>query len=129
MQEDATSSTSLRAWPARFSRHLLATGGNRVELFMLELEQERRHFLEVLLLALGLATLALLAGIGITAAIVLLLWHTSPAAVLFVLAGGYGLAAVLLYRRLALVQSNWKAFPATLDQLQKDGECLKEILT
>ncbi len=129
MQETSISPVPFGAWPARFGRHVLATGGNRLELFMLELEQERRHFLEVSLLALGVFALGLLAGMGVTAAIVLLLWHTSPAGVLLLLAGIYSLGAVLLYRRLVFVQRDWKAFSATLDQLQKDGECLKEMLT
>lgn len=129
MQESSTSVSPLQAWPKRFGRHLLGVGENRLELFVLELEQERRHFLEVSLLTLGAAVLALLAGMGITAAVVVLLWHTYPVAVLLLLGICYAVGAFFLYQRLTIVQRDWKAFSATLDQLQKDGACLKEMLT
>ncbi len=95
---------------------------------MLEMEEERHHFVQVLMLALGVAVLGLLAGMGMTAAIVVIFWQTSPIGVLLVIGAGYGLGALLLYRRLMFVQQDWKTLPATLEQLQKDGECLKEIL-
>lgn len=128
MDESSTSPPPLSAGPKRFARRLLATSGNRLELFMLEMEEERHHFVQVLMLALGVAVLGLLAGMGMTAAIVVIFWQTSPIGVLLVIGAGYGLGALLLYRRLMFVQQDWKTLPATLEQLQKDGECLKEIL-
>ena len=116
------------AGPKRFARHLLALGENRLELFMLEMEEERQHFMRVLILALGAAVLALLAGMGFSAAIAVLFWQTSPVGVLLVIGAGYTLGAVFLHRHLLFVQQDWKTLPASLEQLQKDGECLKEIL-
>lgn len=95
---------------------------------MLEMEEERQHFMQVLMLALGAAVLALLAGMGFSAAIVVLFWQTSPVGVLLVIGAGYALGAFLLHRHLLSVQQDWKTLPATLEQLQKDGEYLKEIL-
>ena len=95
---------------------------------MLEMEEERQHFVRVLMLALGAAVLALLAGMGFSAAIVVLFWQTSPVGVLLVIGAGYTSGAFFLYRHLSLMQQDWKTLPATLEQLQKDGECLKEIL-
>jgi uncharacterized membrane protein YqjE len=129
MQETPDPSLPSPAGPARLARLLVAFGGNRLELFTLELEEEQQHFLEVSLLALSAAVLALLAGLGFTAALVVLLWQTSPVAVLLALGICYATGAVLLYRRLVFVRRDWKTFPATVEQLQKDGECLKEILT
>jgi uncharacterized membrane protein YqjE len=123
-----TSSSSAPAMPVRIARHLLAFGGNRVELFMLELEEEQRHFSRIVFLGLATSVLALLAGIGFTAALVMLLWPVSPAAVLLGLGACYAVAAVLLYRRIQSLQRDWKIFPATVEQLQKDGECLEEML-
>jgi uncharacterized membrane protein YqjE len=128
MEESPTRSPRLSAGPKRFARHLLAAGGNRLELFVLEMEEERRHFVEVLMLALGVAVLGLLAVMGLTAAAVVLFWQTSPITVLLALGAGYGLGAFFLHRRLLFVQQDWKTLSATLEQLQKDGECLKKIL-
>ncbi len=128
MHESPSSSPPLHAGPKRFARRLLAFGGNRLELFMLEMEEERRHFVQILMLALGAAVLALLAGMGFSAALVVLFWHTSPVGVLLGIGAGYALGAFFLHRHLLFVQQDWKALSATLEQLQKDGECLKEIL-
>jgi uncharacterized membrane protein YqjE len=128
MQESSSSSSLQPAGPKRFARRLLAFGGNRLELFMLEMEEERQHFIRVLMLALGAAVLALLAGMGFSAAIVVLFWQTSPVGVLLVIGAGSASGAFFLYRHLLFVQQDWKTLPATLEQLQKDGECLKEIL-
>ncbi|MDA3963149.1 MAG: phage holin family protein [Planctomycetota bacterium] len=67
---------------------------NRAELLALECQEERDHFLRAALMALGIATLGLLAGIAISAAIVLALWLTSPLGVLVALGGIYALAAL-----------------------------------
>jgi uncharacterized membrane protein YqjE len=128
MQESPSSSPLEPAGPKRFARHLLAFGENRLELFLLEMEEERQHFVRVLMLALGAAVLALLAGMGFSAAIVVLFWQTSPVGVLLVMGVGYASGAFFLYRHLLFVQQDWKTIPASLEQLQKDGECLKEIL-
>jgi len=128
MQESPSSSPLQTAEPKRFARHLLAFGENRIELFMLEMEEERQHFVRVLMLALGAAVLALLAGMGFSAAIVVLFWQTSPVGMLLVIGAVYTSGAFFLYRHLLSVQQDWKTLPASLEQLQKDGECLKEIL-
>lgn len=128
MQESPPTSPPPVAGPKRFAQRLLTYGGNRLELLMLELEEERHHFLRVSILALGAAVFALLAGMGFTAAIVVSFWQTSPVTVLVVLGVCYSVAAILLYRRVVFVQHDWRPLSATQEQLQKDGECLKELL-
>jgi uncharacterized membrane protein YqjE len=70
----------------------------------------------------------LLAGIGFTAAVAIVLWEVSHVAAVLLLSLVYALGAALLYRRLVALQQDWRMFSSTLDQLRKDGACLEEIL-
>ena len=111
-----------------FARRLLTIGENRLELLMVEVQEERERLLHAILLALGVAAFVFLSGIALTAAIVVVLWHLSPVAVLLVLTGLYAAMAVCLYGRFAALQRDWKTLPATLDQLRKDRACLDKTL-
>ncbi len=112
----------------RLAHRLLTIGENRLELLLVEVQEERERLLRVILLALGVAAFGLLAGISLTAALVVLLWPYSPVAALLTLAGFYGAAAVWLYRRLIGILRDWQNLPATLNQLKKDRACLETIL-
>ena len=95
---------------------------------MVEVQEERERLLRAILLALGVAVFGFLTGAGLTIAIVVMLWHLSPVAVLLVLSSLYAVIAVYLYRRFAALQRDWKTFPATLEQLGKDRACLEMSL-
>jgi len=112
----------------QFARRLLTIGENRLELLTVEVQEEREHLLHALLLALGVAAFGLLAGMTLTAAIVIWLWPYPPVAVLLLLAVLYGTAGVCLNRRLARLLRDWQTLSATLDQLRKDRACLEKIL-
>jgi uncharacterized membrane protein YqjE len=112
----------------QFVRRLLTIGENRLELLMLEVQEERERLLHAILLALGVAVFSFLAGAALTVALVVLLWHLSPVGVLLVLTTVYAAFAAVLYRRFAVLQHHWKTFPATLDQLGKDRAWLETIL-
>jgi len=118
----------LAASSKRFARRLLTVGENRLELLMVEVQEERVRLLRAILLALGVAAFGLFAGVTLTGTIVVLFWDFSPVAVLLALTGFYGAAAVFLYRRLTVLLRNWKNLPATLDQLRKDCACLGKTL-
>jgi uncharacterized membrane protein YqjE len=127
--ETATGSfKQLATTSRRFAERLLTIGENRLELLTVEVQEERERLLHAFLLALGVAAFGLLAGLTLTAAIVVLLWAWSPVAVLLTLTGGYGAAAVFLYRRLTLLLRDWQTLSATLDQLRKDRACLEKTL-
>ena len=113
----------------RFVRRLLTVGENRLELLMVEVQEERERLLHAILFALGVAAFGLLAGITLTGTIVVLLWDSSPVTVLLALTGLYGATAVLLYRRLIGLLRDWQNLPATRDQLRKDRACLEKNLT
>jgi len=118
----------LAASSKRFGARLLTTGENRLELFMVEMQEERERLLHAIVLALSVALFAFLGGIALTIALVVLLWTLSPVGVLLALTAIYGAASLFLYRRFASLQRDWKSFPATLDQLRKDRACFDEIL-
>ncbi|HWV98997.1 MAG TPA: phage holin family protein [Candidatus Acidoferrum sp.] len=113
----------------RFARRLLTIGENRFELLMVEVQEERERLLRAILLALGVAAFGLLAGAGLTGAIVVLLWEVSRVATLLVLTSLYAATAVCFYRRLTLLLGDWQGLPATLDQLRKDRACLETTLS
>jgi uncharacterized membrane protein YqjE len=128
MAESAATFAQLRSDSKHLARRLLTIGENRVELLMVELQEERVRLLRAILLALGVAAFGLLAGIALTATIVVGLWAYSHVAVLLTLTGLYGGAGVCLYRRLAVLLRDWQNLPATLEQLRKDRACLDRIL-
>ncbi len=116
------------ASPKHFARQILIFVENRVELLMLEVQEERERLLRAILLALGVAVFGFLAGAALTVALVVMLWSLSPLAVLLTLAVLYSAAAVFLYRQFAVLQQSWETLPATLHQLRKDRVCLENYL-
>lgn len=101
---------------------------NRLELLMVEIQEERERVLRAIWLALGAATFGLLAGVALTAVIAVAFWQRSPVIALLILTVFYAIAAVFLYARLARLQRDWQTLPGTLDQLRKDRECLEKNL-
>jgi uncharacterized membrane protein YqjE len=128
METAAISFRQLAATSKQFARRLLTIGENRLELLTVEVQEERERLLHAFLLALGVAAFGLLAGLTLTAAIVVWLWAWSPLAVLLILTGLYGAAGVWLYRRLTGLLCNWQTLSASLDQLRKDRACLEKNL-
>jgi uncharacterized membrane protein YqjE len=119
----------LVATSKRFVRRLLTIGENRLELLLVEVQEERERLLRGLLLAVGVAAFGLLAGMALTGVIVVLLWDLSRWAALVVLASLYGAAAGCLYRQLSRLLRDWQNLPATFDQLRKDRACLEKTLS
>ena len=95
----------------RFVRRLLIIGENRLELLTVEVQEARERLLHAILLALGVAAFGLLAGITLTAAIVVWLWAYSPVASLLALTGLYAAAGIFLYRRLTGFCVTGRRFP------------------
>jgi uncharacterized membrane protein YqjE len=126
METGTDSFGPLTASSKRFARRLLTIGENRLELLMVEVQEERERLLRAILLALGVAVFGLLAGMTFTVLIVVSLWRFSPVAVLATLTGIYAAGSFHLYRRLSTLLADWKTLSATLDQLQKDAACLEQ---
>ena len=100
----------------------------RLELLMVEVQEEREQLLRAILLMLGLATFGLLAGITLTLAIVMLCLEHSPLVAVLVLLALYIGGAAWMYARLQRLRAGWETFPATRDQIRKDAECVDNLL-
>ena len=129
METDPVSFKQLAANSKQFARRLATIGENRLELLAVEVQEERERLLRAFLLALGVATFGLLAGITLSALIIVWLWIWSPVAVLLILTGLYGGAAIGLYCWLNQLMRDWQTLSASLDQLRKDRICLETFLT
>lgn len=112
----------------RLAQRALVICENRIELLMVEIQEERERFLRTVLLALGAAAFVLLTGVGLTAIIAVVFWQQSPVRALMVLTAIYASAAVFLFARLSRLHRDWQMLPGTLDQLRKDRECLDKNL-
>ncbi len=129
MEPGSATSGQLVDASKRVGRRLLAMGENRFELLMVEVQEERERLLRAILLALGVAAFGLLAGVVLTATVVVALWELSRMAALLVLTLLYGAGAFSFYLRLLRLLHDWQNLPATRDQLRKDRQCLEELLT
>ena len=128
MEATTVSFKHLAASSRDLARRLLTLGENRLELLAVEVQEERERLLRAFLLALAVAVFGLLAGITLTAAIVLS-WPQNPVAVLLILTVIYGLSAICLCRRVLGLLRDWQSFASSLEQLRKDRQCLEKILT
>jgi len=97
MGESTVSFTHLTAASKQLAQRLLTIGENRLELLAVEVQEERVRLLHAFLLALAVAAFGLLAGVALSAAIVVLGWPHSHVAVLLALTGLYGAAAICFY--------------------------------
>ena len=110
----------------RIAQRVFVIVENRLELLMVEAQEERERILLAIWLALGAAAFGLLAGIALTIVIAVVLWERSPVIALLVLAALYLIAAACFYTQLLRLRRNWQTLPGTLDQLKKDRECLEK---
>jgi uncharacterized membrane protein YqjE len=129
MENSTATFGQLAANSKTFVRRLATIGENRLELLAVEVQEERERILRAFLLALGVAAFGLLAGLTLSAAIVVWLWAWSPVAVLLIMTGLYAAAGIFLYRRFTGLLRDWQTLSASIDQLQKDRLCLEKILT
>lgn len=112
----------LAAHSKDYARLLLTIGENRVELLSVEIQQELRRLLCMIMLMLGVAVFGILVGITLTAVLVLVM-NYPPATVLLGLTGIYLVAGLILYWRLARLLGNWSFLAASISQIRKDRLC------
>ena len=129
MQVEPGNVPQLAGVSKRIVRRMLTIGENRVELLLVELQEERERILLAILMALGIAAFGLLAGLGLTFIIAIVFWEHSPVIALIVLTLFYLATAIALYGRLVRLKRDWQTLPSTFDQLRKDLECLHHTLS
>ena len=99
---------------------------NRIELFLVELREERFRIFEVLLLGCAGALLGFMALLTVTVTLVVVFWDSARVQVLVGLSACYSLATIGILWRLKVLLRNWSSFSATLEELKKDRACFEE---
>ena len=112
----------------RLAHRALVICENRIDLLMVEVQEERERLLQAIWMAFGVAVCGLLAGVALTAVVAVAFWQQSPVTALLILALFYIVAGACIVMRLVRLQRDWQTLPATLEQLRKDRECLAKSL-
>ena len=103
----------------------LALAENRLEVFAVELREEKCRLVEMFIWASAVVVFGMMALTLLTFVVVVLLWDNARVPALGILSGLYLLAAFLAWRGLHARLSNSAAFSGTLAELRKDRECLR----
>jgi uncharacterized membrane protein YqjE len=104
---------------------IIGIGQNRLELLLVELQEERWRLFEALVLA-GLAlVLVLMTLMVVTMTIVIVCIINHALWVVAVLAGIYLLGTLICVWQLRNRLKNWAPFAATLAEIKKDKACLE----
>jgi len=100
---------------------------DRIQLFAVELQEEKFRLIQILLWVSGLMLLATLAIVFVSITLLVIFWDTARVTVAVTLASVYGaglIAMGLAFRR--YLQRQPKPFAATVGELQEDRECIRE---
>jgi uncharacterized membrane protein YqjE len=123
MEDTSTGPGGLLTTGKRIARSIGDLVQTRLELFLVELKEERFRVLDALvLMGLG-AVCGLMVLVLLTFTLVLVFWD-HRVIVLLILAMLYGLGAGAAFWTLRQRLRNWNAFAATLEEMKKDRECL-----
>lgn len=104
---------------------LLATAQNRIELFVVELQEEKCRLVEVIVCTAAVVALGLMSLSLVTLTVVVLCWENGLLAALASLSVLYLIGTVLAWRALQSRLKARSAFADTLDELKKDRSCLE----
>lgn len=109
----------------RLGDRALGAMQTRLELFAIELQEEKCRFVQTMLLTSAVITLTGTALILLTLTVVVLFWESARTAVLCGLTLLYGVTAGLACWRLFRHLSAGAAFRGTLAELAKDRACFQ----
>src|SRR5665213_2343258 len=98
----------------RLARRLLVICENRVQLLLIEAQEERERILRAIWMAIVAAALAMLAGITVTIIVAAAFWGNHPVVALGLLAVIYIIAALVFYIKLDQLQRDWQTLPDTI---------------
>jgi uncharacterized membrane protein YqjE len=124
MAEPGESAPGVFASLRRLLKTVLAIANNRLELFLVEAQEERWRFLNALLLAAVVLILALMTLMAATITIVVVCMEAERLDLVISLVLLYFAATVFSFWRLHTRLKNWMPFSATLAEIKKDKACL-----
>jgi uncharacterized membrane protein YqjE len=99
---------------------------NRLELFLVELKEERIRLFDALLLVALCLLCALMTLALVTFTIVMIFWDEHRVLVLVLLTLVYGAGAGASFWSLRNRLRHWQSFAATMEQIKKDRACLEK---
>lgn len=98
----------------------------RLELFLLELKEERVRVLDALLLVAACLVCALMTVAMLTLTLLVVFWQEHRVVVLVLLTLVYATGAGACFWALRNRLRDWQSFTATLEQIKKDRACLEK---
>lgn len=126
MEEPGESTPGIFASLGRLLKTVLAIAQNRLELLLLEWQEERWQFFNALLLAGVVLILALMTLMAATITIVVLCVKADRLDLVVALVLLYLAGTIFSFWRLRTRLKHWTPFAATLAELKKDKACLDE---
>jgi uncharacterized membrane protein YqjE len=126
MSEDDEGHPGLLDALKRFTRTAAALAQNRLELFLVEWQEERARLFGMLLLAAAGVVCGLMALIVLTFTLVVVFWDQHAIAVLACLGVAYAAGAALAFLELNSRLGRSDAFSGTLAEFKKDRAWLDE---
>jgi uncharacterized membrane protein YqjE len=126
MAEPGESRQGIFASLRRLLKTILAIAHNRLELLLVELQEERWRLLNTLLLAGIVLILMLMTLLVPTVTIMVLCVKADRLDLLILLMLLYLAATIVAFWRLRARVKHWAPFSATLAELKKDKACLDE---
>jgi uncharacterized membrane protein YqjE len=124
MEEPEESTSGVLASLGRLLKTVLAFAQNRVELFIVEWQEERWRFFNALLLVGVVLILALMTLMAATTTIVVVCVKADRLDLVVALVLLYLVATIFSFWRLCNRLKKWEPFSATLAELKKDKACL-----
>jgi len=126
MEETGESTPGVFASLRRLLKTVLAIAQSRLELLLVEAQEERWRFFDALLLAGVVLILTLMTLMAATVTIVVLCVRADRLDLVVALVLLYLAGTILSFWRLRTRLKNWVPFSATLAELKKDKACLDE---
>src|SRR5258706_11958217 len=120
MSETPQTEDGLLAPVTRLLKTLVNLLENRLELFLIEIQEERVRLVDVLLLAAMGGLAALMTLILITLTVVVIFWENHRVLVLVLLTLAYATTAAVAFWTLRSRLNRWRAFTANLEEIKKD---------
>jgi uncharacterized membrane protein YqjE len=110
----------------RLLKTVVAIAQNRLELLLVEMQEERWRFFDALLLTGAVLILAAMTLMLVTLTVVVVCLKANRLDLLVALMVLYLAATIVGFWRLRLRLKKWAPFSATLAELKKDKACLDE---
>ena len=128
MDPTNTNEIALGPLARRCVQGLFTLTESRLELFGVELQEERSRLIQIFLLGLLAALFVLLAVVALTAGLVVWLWSWSLFAIIALVIGIHGSIALILVSLLVVRLNSGQGLSASVIQMRKDRACCESIL-